>query len=183
MVSHPEQAIQESEVKWALGSKAVTKASGCDGIPVELSKPLKDDDLKVLHSICQHIWKTQQWPQDWKRSILIPSPKKGSTKECANHQTTALISHASKVMLEMLRARLQHYVNQDLPDGQAEFRKGRGNRDQTANIQWIIEKDKEFQKPSTSVSLTTPKPLTVWIIINYGKLLKRWEYQTISSVS
>ena len=176
MVSHPEQAILESEVKWPLGDKAVTKASGCDRIPVQLSKTLKDDAIKVLHSICQHIWKTRQWPQDWKRSILIPIPKKGITKECANHQTTILISHASKVMLEILHARLQHYVNQDLPDVQAEFRKGRGNRDQTANNQWIIEKAKEFQKPSTSVSLTTPKPLTVWIIINYGKLSKRWEY-------
>ena len=176
MVSHPEQAILESEVKWPLGDKAVTKASGCDRIPVQLSKTLKDDAIKVLHSICQHIWKTWQWPQDWKRSILIPIPKKGITKECANHQTTILISHASKVMLEILHARLQHYVNQDLPDVQAESRKGRGNRDQIANTQWIIEKAKEFQKPSTSVSLTTPKPLTVWIIINYGKLSKRWEY-------
>ena len=175
-VSHSELDILECKVKWASRSSAINKASGCNEISAELFKSLKDDAIKVLHSSCQQIWKTWQWSQDWKRSILIPVPKKGITKECANHQTTILISHASKVMLEILHARLQHYVNQDLPDVQAEFRKGRGNRDQTANNQWIIEKAKEFQKPSTSVSLTTPKPLTVWIIINYGKLSKRWEY-------
>ena len=100
----------------------------------------------MLLSICQQIWKTHQWPQDWKRSILIPIPKKGSTKECANHQTFALISHSSKVMLKILPARLQHYANQELPDVQAGFRKGRGTRDQIANILWIIEKPREFQK-------------------------------------
>ena len=173
MVSHPEQDILESEVKWALGSNAVTKARGCDRIPVELSKtPKMMSSRCCIQYVSQHIGKTQQQPQDWKRSILIQIPKKGSTKECANHRTIALISHANKVMLEILHARLQHYVNQDLPDVQAKFRKGRGNRDQIANIQWIIEKAREFQKPSTSVSLTTPKPLTVWITINSGKLLK-----------
>ena len=125
---------------------AVNKASGCDEIPAGLFKSLKDDAIKVLHSLCQQIWKTQQWPQDWKMSILIPIPKKGSTKECANHWTVALISHASKVMLKILHARLQHYANQELPDVQAGFRKGRGTRDQIANIHWIIEKAREFQK-------------------------------------
>ena len=116
VVSHPEPDILECEIKWALRSSAVNKASGCDKIPAELFKSLKEDAIKVLHSLCEQIWKTQQWPQDWKRSILIPIPKKGSTKECANHQTIALISHASKVMLKILHARLQHYVNQELPD-------------------------------------------------------------------
>ena len=129
-------------------------------------------------------WKTQQWPQDWKRSILIPIPKKGSTKECANHWMIAIISLASKVMLKILHARHQHYVNQEIPDVQAGFRKGRGTRDQIANIRWITEKAREFQK-KTSISVSSPtlKPLIVWIIINCRKLLKRWEYQTILPVS
>ena len=146
MVSHPEPSILECKVKWALRRAAVNQASGWDEIPAELFKSLKDDAIKVLHSLCQQIWKTQQWPQDWKRSILIPIPEKGITKECANHQTIALISHASKVMLKNLHARLQHYSNQDLPDVQAGFRKGRRTRDQVANIRWIIEKAREFQK-------------------------------------
>ena len=130
--------------------------------------------LKVLHSICQQIWKTQQWPQDRNRSVFIPVPKKGNAKECSNYRTLSLISYASKVMLKILQARLQQFVIQDLPDVQAGFRKGRGTRDQTANICWIIEKARQFRKTSTS----TPKPLTVWIITNCGKFLKRWEYQT-----
>ena len=133
-MSHLEPDILEREVKWALGSTAVNKASGCDGIPVELFKTLKDDTIKVLLSISQQIWKTQQWAQDWKRSITILIPKKGSTKECANHWTIALISHASKVMFKILHVRLQHYVNQEFPDVQAGSRKGRGTRDQIANI-------------------------------------------------
>src|SRR5574341_667164 len=116
-----------------------------DGIPVELFQILKDD-VKVLHSICQQIWKTQQWSQDWKRSVFIPIPKKGNAKECSNYRTTALISHASKVMLKILQARLQQYVNCELPDVPAGFRKGRGTRDQIANIRWIMEKAREFQK-------------------------------------
>ena len=127
-ISHPEPLL-ECEVKWALGSTAVNTASGCNGIPVELFKTLKNDATEVLHSICQQIWKTQQWPQNWKRSILIPIPKKGSTKEGANHQTFALISHSRKVMLKILPGRLQHYANQELPDVQSGFRKGRGTRD------------------------------------------------------
>ena len=124
----------------------MNKASRWDGIPVELFHILKDDVVKVLHSICQQIWKTQQWPQDCKRSVFIPTPKKGSPKECSNYHTIALISHASKVMLKVLQARLQQYVNRELPDVQAGFRKGRGTRDQIANIRWIIKKAREFQK-------------------------------------
>ena len=124
----------------------MNKASGGDGIPVELFQILKDDAVKVLNSICQQIWKTQQWPQDWKRSVFIPIPKKGNTKECSNPHTIALISHASKVMLKILQARLQQYINRELPDVQAAFRKGRRNRDQIANIYWTIEKARELQK-------------------------------------
>ena len=134
--------------------------------------------MKVLHSICQQIWRTQQWPQDWKRSVFIPIPKKGNAKECSNYRTIALISHASKVMLKILQAMLQQYVNCELPDVQAGFRKGRGTRDQIANICWIIKKAGEFQRISISALLTMPKPLTVWITINCGKFFKRWEYQT-----
>ena len=133
-------------IKWALGSIATNKASGGDGIPVELFQILTGDAVKVLHSICQHIWKTQQWPQDWKRSVFIPIPKKSNVKECSNYHTIAFISYTSKVMLKILQARLQQYVNQELPDVKAGFRKGRGTRDQIANICWIIEKAREFQK-------------------------------------
>ena len=162
----------------SLGIITTNKASGGDGIPVELFQILKDDAMKVLHSICQQIWKTQQWPQDWKRSVFIPIPKKGNAKECSSYCAIALISHASKVMLKILQARLQQYVNRELPDGQAGFRKGRGTRDQIANIRWILEKAREFQKNIYSAFLTMPKPLTVWITINCGKFRKRWEYQT-----
>ena len=125
--------------------------------------------VKVLHSICQQIWKTQQWPQDWKRSVFIPIPKKGNAKECSNHRTTALISHARKVMLKILQARLQQYVNRELPDVQAGFRKGRGTRNQIANIRWIMKKQESSRKASISAFLTMPKSLTVWITINCGK--------------
>ena len=124
----------------------MNKASRCDGIPVELFQILKDDAVKVLHSICQQIWKIHQWPQAWKRSVFIPIPKKGNAKECSNYHTIALTSHTSKVMLKILQARLQQYMNCELPDVQAGFRKGRGTRDQIANICWIIEKAREFQK-------------------------------------
>ena len=147
----------------------MNKASGGDGIPAELFQILKDDGVQVLHSICQQIWKTQQWPQDWKRSVFIPIPKKGNAKECSNYRTIALISHASKVMLKILQARLQQYVNCEFPDVQAGFRKGRGTRDQIANIFWIIENQESSRKASTSALLTMPKPLTVWITINCGK--------------
>ena len=124
----------------------MNKASRGDGIPVELFQILKDDAVKVLYSTCQQIWKTQQWPQDWKRSVFIPILNKGNTKECSNYHTIALTSHAGKVMLKILQARLQQYVNLELPDVQAGFRKGRGTRDQIANIHCIIEKAREFQK-------------------------------------
>ena len=146
VITNLEPDILECEVKWALESITMNKASGCDGIPVELFQIQKDDAVKVLHSICQQIWNTQQWPQDWKMSVFIPIPKKGNPKECSNYCTIALISHASKVMLKILQARLQQYMNQELPDVQAGFRKGRGARDQIANICWIIEKVREFQK-------------------------------------
>ena len=122
------------------------KVSGGDGNPAELFQILKDDTVKVLHSVGQQVWKTQQWPQDWKRSVFIPISKKGNAKECSNYRTISLILHASKVMLKILQARLQQYVNHELPDVQAGFRKGRGTRDQIANIHWIIEKARIFQK-------------------------------------
>ena len=136
----------ECEVKWGLGNITMNKASGGDGIPVELFKSLKDDAVKAPHSICQQIWKTQQWPQDWKRSVFMPIPKKSNAKGCSDYHAIALISHASKLMLKILQARFQQYMNCELPDGQAGFRKGRGTRDQIANIRWIIEKAREFQK-------------------------------------
>ena len=142
--THLQLDILECEFKWASGSITAQKASGGDGIPVELFQILKDDVVKVLHSICQQIWKTQQWTQDWKRSVLIPIPNQGNAKECSNYHTIALISHASKVMLKILQARLQQYVNHELPDVQASFRKGRGTKDQIANIHWIMEKVREF---------------------------------------
>ena len=152
----------------------MNKANGGNGIPVELFQILKDDAVKVLYSICQQIWKTQQWPQDWKRSTFIPIPKKGSAKGCSNYCIIALISHTGKVMLKILQAKLQQYVNCELPDVQAEFRKGRGTRDQIANIHWIIKKESS-RKTSTSALLTMPKPLTVWIPTNCGKFLKRYQ--------
>ena len=150
VVSHWEPDILECEVKWTLRSTALNKASGSEAIPVEQFKSLKDDTNKVLYSLCHQIWKTQQWPQDWKSSVLIPVPKKDSTKECANHQTVALISHASKFMLKILHSRLQHYVNQELPDVQAGLRNRRGSRDQITSIHWIIEKQGHFRKISIS---------------------------------
>ena len=146
MITHLEPDILECEVRWALGSITTKKASGGDGIPVELFQILKDDAVKVLHTICQQIWKTQQWPQDWKRSVFTPVPKKGNAKDCSVYRTTVLISHTSKVMLKILQVRLQQYMNCELLDVQAGFRKGRGTRDQIANICWIIEKAREFQK-------------------------------------
>ena len=146
VITHLEPDILECKVKWALGSMTTNKVSGADGIPVEVFQMPKDDAVKVLHSICQQIWKTQQWPQDWKRSVFIPIPKKGNAKECSNYCPIALISHTSKVMLKILQARLQLYVNCELPDVQAGFRKGRGTRDQVANIHWIIKRAREFQE-------------------------------------
>ena len=143
VITHLEPDILECEIKWAFRSITMNKVSGGDGIPAELFQILKDNAVKVLHSICQQIWKTQQWPQDWKRSVFIPIPKKGNAKEWSNYCTMALIS---QLMLKILQARLQQYVNHELPDVQAGFRKGRGTRDQIANIRLIIEKAREFQK-------------------------------------
>ena len=153
------------------------KANAGDGIPVELFQILKDDAVKGLHSICQQIWKTQQWPHDWKRSVFIPNPKKDNAKECSNYGTIALISHASKVMLKILQARLQQYMNHELPDVQAGFRKRRGTRDQIANSCWIMEKGRAFQKSISFCFIDYAKAF-VWITINCGKFWKRWEYQT-----
>ena len=161
MITHLESDILECEVKWALGSITTNKASGSDGIPVRLFQILKDDAVKMLHSICQQIWKTEQWPQDWKRLVFIPVPKKGNTKGRSNYHTIALISHTSKEMLKILQARLQQYVNQELPDVQAGFRKGKGNGNQIANIHWIIEKAREFQKNIYFCFTDYAKPLTV----------------------
>ena len=144
VITHLEPHMLECEVKWALESITTKKVSGGDGIPVELFQILKNDLVKVLHSICQQIWKTQQWSQNWKRSVFIPIPKKGNAKECSNYCTIALISHASKVILKILQASLQQYMNRELPDVQAGFRKGRGTRDQIANILWIIKKARGF---------------------------------------
>ena len=132
----------------------------------------------MLHSICQQIWKTQQWPQDWKRPVFIPIPKKGNDKECSNYHTIALISHTSKVMLKILQARLQQYVNRELPDVQAGFRKGRGTRVKLPTSTGSWKKQESSRKTSISALLTMPKPFTVWITINCGKFSKRWEYQT-----
>ena len=140
VITHLEPDILECEVKWVLESITMNKASGGDGISVELLQIQKDNAVKVLHSICQRIQKTQQWPQDQKKSVFTPIPKKDNAKESSNDPTIALISHASKIMLKILQARLQQYVNCELPD--AGFRKGRGTRDQIANIHWIIKKSK-----------------------------------------
>ena len=146
VITHLEPDILECEVKGTLGSITMNKASGCDGIPAEIFQILKNGAIKVLHSICQQIWKTHQWPQDWQRSVFILTQRKSNAKECSNYHTFALISHSSKVMLKILRARLQQYVNRELPDVQAGFRKGRGIRDKIANVCWIIKKAREFQK-------------------------------------
>ena len=154
VITHVEPDILECKVYWALGNISTKKASGGDGIPVELFQSLKDDAVKVLHSMCQQIWKTQQWPQDWKRSVFIPISKKGNAKECSNYCTIAHISHATKVMIKIL----QQYVNHELPDAQAGFRKGRRTKDQIANISWIIKKARS-SRTSTSALLTMLKSL------------------------
>ena len=146
LITHLEPDILECEVKWSLGSTTTNKASGGDGMAVELIHILKDNAVKVLHSICQRIWKTQQWPQDWKRSVFIPTPKKGNAKKCLNYCTVVLISHTIKLMFKILQTRLQQHVNCEFPDVQAGFRKSKGTRDQTANIHWIIKKARKFQK-------------------------------------
>ena len=164
VITHLEPDILEREVKWALESITMNKASGGDGIPVELFQILKDNSVNVVHSIYQQIWKTQQWPQDWKRSIFIQIPKKGNAKE----STIALISQASKVMLKILQARLQQYVNCELPDVQAGFRKGRKPEIKLLTSAGSWKKQESSRKTSISVLLSMPKALTVWITINCG---------------
>ena len=154
MITHPEPDTLECEIKWALESITMNKTSGSGRIPADLFQ-----NLKVLYSLCHKIWKTQQWPQDWKSQFSFQSQKKGSAKECSNYCTIALISHTSKVMLKILQDRLQQYVNCELPDVQAGFKKGRETRDQIADICWIIKKARVFRKTSISALLTTPKPL------------------------
>ena len=158
VVTHRESDILEPEVKWALGSITTNKAIGGNKIPAELFQILKDDAVKVLHSMCQHIRKTQQWPQDWKRSVFTLIPKKGNAKERSNRRIIVLTLHAGKVMLKILQVRLQTYVNGELPDVQAGFRKGGGTREQITNIHWIIEKQESSRKTSPSASLTRLKP-------------------------
>ena len=167
MLTHLEPDILECEVKWALGSITMNKASGGEGIPVELFLLLKDDAVKVLHSVCQQIWKTQQWPQGWKRAVFIPMPKKGNAKECSNYHTIALISHASKVMLKILQARLQQYMNFQMFKLVLE-------KTEEPEIKLPIsfgssKKQESSRKTSISALLTMPKPLTVWMTINCGK--------------
>ena len=169
VITHLEPDILECEVKWALGSITMNKASGRDGIPVELFQILKDDAVKLLHSICQQIWKTQQWPQHWKRSVFIPISQKGNAKECSNYCTIALISYDSKVMLKILQARLQQYVNRELPDVQAGFKKAEEQEINLPTSAGSLKNQENSRKTSISALLTMPKPLTVWITINCGK--------------
>ena len=181
VITYPEPDILQCEVKWALGSIPMNKASGGDGIPAELLQILTDDAVKVLHSICQHIWKTQQWPQNWKRSVYIPIPKKDNAKECSNYCTIALISHTNKVKLPIFQARFQQYVNCELANVQHGFRKCRRRRYQIDNICRINKKASEFQKNILFCFLTMLKPL--YGSPETGKFFKRWEYQTILPAS
>jgi len=169
MITHLEPDSQECEVKWALGGITMNKASGGDGITVELFQILKDDAVKVLHSICQQTWKTQQWPKDWKRSVFIPIPKKGNAKECSNYHTTVLTSHTRKVMLKILQAELQQYLNCELPDVQADLEKAEEPEIKLPTSTGSSKKQENSNKTSISALLTTPQPLTVWITINCGK--------------
>ena len=156
----------------------MNKARGSDGIPVELFQILKDDAVKVLHSICQQIGKTQQWPQDWKRSVFIPIPKKGNAKKCSDYHTIALISHTSKVMLKILQVRLQQYMNCELPDVKLDLEKSEEPEIKFLTSIGSSKKQENIRKTSTSSLLTTLIPLIVWITTNCGKFFKTWEYQT-----
>ena len=156
----------------------MNKASGKDRFPAALFQILKDDAVKVLHSICQQIWKTQQWPQDWKRSVFTPIPKKGNAKECSSYRTVALISHASRVMLKILQARLQHYVNHELQMFKLNLEKAEETEIKLPTSVGSLKKQESSRKTSTSALLTMPKPLTLWITTNCGKFFKRWLYQT-----
>jgi len=169
VITDLEPDILECEVKWALESITTNKASGGDVIPVELFQILKDDAVKVLHSICQQIWKIHQWPQDWKMSVFIPIPKEGSAKECSNYHTIALISHSSKVMLKILQARLQQYVNCELPFFKLVLGKAEEPETKLSTSAGSSKKQERSRKTSISALLTMPKPLTVWFTINCGK--------------
>jgi len=166
VIIHLEPDILECEFKWTLESITTNKASGGDGIPAELFQILKDDAVKVLHSICQQIWKIQQWPQDWKMSVFIPIPKKGNAKECSNYRTIALISHASKVMLKILQARLHQYVNLELQLFKLDLEKAEEPEIKLPTSVGSSKKQESSRKTSTSVLLTMPSPLTVWITTN-----------------
>ena len=177
MIAHLEPDMLGCEVKWALGSIIMNKASGGDGISVELFQILKDDAVKVLHSICRQIWKTQQWPQDWKTSVLIPIPMKGNAKECSNYHSIVLISHTSKVVLKILQAMLQQCMNHELPDVQQDLEKAEEPEIKLPTSVGSSKKQEGSRNIYTSNLFTMPKPLTVWIPTNCGKFLKRWEYQ------
>ena len=178
MITHLEPDILECEVKWALESTTTNKASGGDEIPVELFQILRDDSVKVLHSICQQIWKSQQWPQDWKRSVFIPISKKGTAKECSNYCTIGLISHVSKVMIKILQARLQQYMNHELPVFKLVIEKAEEPENKLPTSAGSSKKEENSRKTYMSAFLTMPMPLTVCITINCGKFFKTWEHQT-----
>ena len=178
-ITHLEPHILEYEVKWALGSITINKASGGDGIPVDLFQILKDDAVKVLHSICQQIWKTQQWPQDWKRSVFIPISKKGNVKECSNYHTIALISQASKVMLKVSKPGFSNTWTVNFQMFKLVLEKAEEPEIKLPTYTGSSKKQESSRKTSISALLTMPQPLTVWITINCGKFWKRWEYQTI----
>ena len=180
VITHLEPDILEWEVKWASGNITKNKASGGDGNPIELFQVLKDDAVKVLHSRCQQTWKTQQWPQDWKRSVFIPIPKKGNAKECSNYRTIALILHASKVIFKILQASLQQYVNRELPFQMFKLVLEKAEEPEIKLSTYVgsLKKQESSRETSISALLTMPKHLTVWITRNCGKFWKRWEYQT-----
>ena len=169
VITHLEPHTLECEVKWALGSIIMNKASGGVGIPVELFQILKDDAVKVLHSICQQIWKTQQWPQDWKRSVFIPVSKKGNAKDCSNYCAIVLISHTSKVILKILQARLQQYMNHDFQMFKLVLEKAEEPEIKLQISAGSWKKQESSRKTYISALLTMPMPLTVWITINCGK--------------
>ena len=173
VITQLEPDILECEVKWALGSITMNKASSGDGFPVELFQILKDNAVKMLHSICQQIWKTQQWPQDWKRSVFTPIPKKGNAKEYSNYGTNALISHASKVMLKILQPWLQQYVNHEFPNVQLDLEKAEEPEIKLLTSIGSSKKLESSRKTSTSALLTMPKPLTVWITTNWKIVQER----------
>ena len=178
MITHLEPDILECEVKWALGSINMNKTSGGDRIPVELFQILNDYGVKMLHSICQQIWKTQQWPQDWKRSVFIPIPKKGNAKESSNYRTIALISHASKVMSKFYKPCFNSMWILKFQMFKLDLEKAEEPEMKLSTSFGSSKKEESSRKTSTSASLTMPKPLTVWITINCGKFFKGWEDQT-----